>query len=142
MIIVLLLAAASPPDEDAAPVTDAQIELARTTLEEGLRDYSGARLRGFRAVRTTKALALCGQANLPNAMGGMTGWQDIGVVLDGRSSALPNIRVLGSNGLDGYIELASVCPTQGSPYSQKMGAVYGQADVTLALQPVGSASPR
>ncbi|OWK33650.1 hypothetical protein SPDO_05310 [Sphingomonas dokdonensis] len=119
-------------------VTPEQIATARKLLEDGLRDYQGSRFRNFRAVRAADQLALCGEANTRNGAGGLTGWQQLGVVIEGSYQRLVDVA---PNGYTGLAEFTRVCiahahnPAAGDRDVGPAGAIEGTDDLTPALQP-------
>lgn len=125
--------------EDASKPRTAEerIAKARAILEDNLVDYSRAKVRGMFVTETTadkdaklflgipvgtKIRVICGEINAPNRIGGMTGWQDAAIIVEGRDFA-PLIY----GGRYALSEHQAACPTGST----------GE-DVTAALQPVAS----
>lgn len=146
MTSFLLLAAiqAAAPAPSPVPVTPDQVAAARKLLEDGLRDYQGSRFRGFRAVRAGDRLALCGEANTRNGAGGLTGWQPLGIVIEGSYAQLVSVA---PNGFTGLADYAKVCiihahnPAAGDRDVGPAGAIEGTDDLTRLLQPEQQAEP-
>lgn len=120
-------------------VTPDHIVTARKTLDGNLRDYQGSRFRNFRATRTGNKLSLCGEANLRNAAGGMTGWNPLAIVLEGDPIG-PRIIAVEANGYTNLSEFAKACVLTGPTGSTgPADAQVGTDDITPALQPVENA---
>ncbi len=121
-------------DASKPRTAEERIAKARVILEDSLVDYSRAKVRGMYVTETVadkdaklflgipvgaKFIVICGEINAPNRMGGMTGWQDAAIIVEGRDFA-----PLVYGGRYALSEHKAACPT---------GSV-GE-DVTAALQP-------
>lgn len=137
-LLAAVLALTSMPQ--TADISPAQIAVAKATLESGLRDYQESRFRGFREVRSGPVLALCGEANLRNGAGGLTGWNPLAVIIEGDPLGPRLIGV--KNGYEGLADFVKVCimkahnPAAGDRDVGPKGAIEGTVDLTPQLQPV------
>lgn len=94
-----------------APKTDEErVAKARAILEDHLIDYNGSRLRGMHLVDTGKTVAVCGEINAPNRMGGMSGWQYTAIILEGRDYA--PFHQVSTNGYSGLSDYREFCPKE------------------------------
>ena len=102
------------PDQSPAPISDpapqtpaavmeveAAVALGRTLLDEQLTDYPSARFRNvsvreahlrYRADQPlVRVILFCGQINMRNRMGGMTGWQQFALKANRRGYELDTL---------------------------------------------------
>lgn len=130
-----------------APEPRRAVARARAILDEYLVDYPGSRFKDVHLILSVtgarsyeraqirygaQVTAFCGKVNAPNRMGGMTGWREFAVILQGRDDN--PLVLVAPDGVTGIREIKAVCPTAGETVTSS-NVEFVPGDWTSVLAP-------